>query len=116
VVTTQSQIGICAGADLLNGRLLYEQVDACAQQLRLGSVHSSRHDRVLKSLPSTVRRDPGYEGGYEHAWNMASKCPNRDFGHGATREFGPVALSGARVYLTEAMAGSDRARIVTVRR
>ena len=101
---------------LLHGRLLYERVNECRQQLRLGPLHSSHRDHVLKALASTVRRDPGYEGGYEHAWNMASKCHNRGFGKGGKLELGPVALGGSRVYFTEVVAGTDRARIITRRR
>ena len=101
---------------LLHGRLLYERVNACRQQLRLGSLHSSHGEHVLKTVASTIRRDPGYEAGYEHAWNMASKCPNRGFGRGGKLELGPVALGGSRVYFTEVVAGTDRARIITMRR
>lgn len=101
---------------LLHGRLLYERVNACGQQLRLGSVHSSHGEHILKTLASTIRRDPGYEAGYEHAWNMGSKCPNRGFGRGGKRELGPVALGGSRVYLTEVVPSTDRARVITVRR
>jgi cytochrome c biogenesis protein CcdA len=101
---------------LLHGRLLYERVTACAQQLRLGSVHSSHGEHIIKTLASTIRRDPGYEIGYEHAWNMGSKCPNRGFGGGGTRELGPVALGGSRVYLTEAVPGTRRARVITLSR
>jgi hypothetical protein len=101
---------------LLHGRLLYERVNECRQQLRLGPLHSPHRDHVLKGLASTVRRDPGYEGGYEHAWNMASKCHNRGFGKGGKLELGPVALGASRVYFTEVVAGTDRARIITRRR
>jgi hypothetical protein len=100
---------------LLDGRLLYERVSACGQQLRLGSVHSSHPERVLRRLPSTVRRDPGYEAGYEHAWNMASKCPNRGFGRGGKTELGPVALGASRVFLTEVVR-TARAHVITMRR
>lgn len=101
---------------LLHGRLLYERVNACGQQLRLGSVHGSHGESVLKRLPSTIRRDPGYEAGYEHAWNMGSKCPNRGFGRGGKLELGPAALGGPRVYLTEVVAGTGRSRVITIRR
>ncbi|MDX6589031.1 MAG: hypothetical protein QOI84_305, partial [Solirubrobacterales bacterium] len=100
---------------LLHGRLLYERVSACGQQLRLGSLRSSHGERVLRRLPSTVRRDPGYEAGYEHAWNMASKCPNRGFGRGGKRELGPVALGASRVFLTEVVRGR-RAHVIAMGR
>jgi hypothetical protein len=100
---------------LLHGRLLYERVDACGQQLRLGSLHSSDGERVLRRLASTVRRDPGYEAGYEHAWNTASKCPDRGFGRGGRTELGPVALGASRVFLTE-IVSTHRAHVITLRR
>lgn len=101
---------------VLGDRLLYERVDACAQKLLLGTLHSSYRDRVLVSLPSTVRRDPGYQPGYENAWNAASNCPNRRRGRGGTRQLGPTALSGTLAYMTETLPSPARARIRTVRR
>lgn len=107
-----------ANPALLDGRLLYERVGRCAQQLRMGSPSSSRHDRILLSLPSTVRRDPGYEPGYEHAYNSASLCRNRrgsGRGGGATL-LGPTALAPSTAYVTEFSSNLAHARILAVRR
>jgi hypothetical protein len=101
---------------MLNGRLLYERVDRCAQQLRIGSPSTTRNDRVLLSLPSTVQRDPGYQPGYEHAYNTASLCPNRATGPGTTTQLGPTALSASAAYVTEIPSNRPDARIITVSR
>ncbi len=101
---------------MLDGRLLFERVDRCRQQLRIGSLNGPRGDRVLLSVPSTARRDPGYQPGYEHAYNRASLCPNRASGPGATVQLGPTALSASAAYVTEISSNSDRARIFTVLR
>jgi hypothetical protein len=99
---------------LLNGRLLYERVDRCAQELRIGSPNTPRRDRVLLRLSSTVRRDTGYQPGYEHAYNSASLCPNRGSGRGGTTRLGATALTASVVYVTEISSKSDRARIVAL--
>jgi hypothetical protein len=107
-----------AGAALLNpstldGRLLYERTDRCRQELRIGALDTVRHDRVLMSLPSTVLRDPGYQPGYEHAYNTASACPNRAAGPGAGEQLGPTALSASAVYVTVIPTNSENAHIFT---
>ncbi len=99
---------------LLHGRLLYERVDRCAQELRLGPVGSVRRDRVLLRLASTARRDRGYEPGYEANWNSASRCPNRSAGAGSDTRLGPAALSATAAYVTE--IGSGQSWIVEVER
>jgi hypothetical protein len=109
------------GVQLLNpalrgGRLLYERVDRCSQQLRLGYRSSARRERVLLSVPSTVTRDPGYEPSYEHAYNMASVCHNRDPRRAGATLLGATALGASTAYVTEARANGAGARIVTVRR
>jgi hypothetical protein len=101
---------------LLHERLLYERVGRCAQQLRIGSPSSSRHDRVLLRLSSTVLRDPGYEPGYEHAYNRASVCRNRRAGHGGTVRLGATALANATAYVNEISGSLDRARVIAIRR
>ena len=72
---------------LLGGRLLFERTTRCYQQLRIGPALARRRSRVrertLLSLPSTVPRDTGYQRGYTHAYNGASKCPNRAAGRAA---------------------------------
>jgi len=100
----------------LGGRLLYERVDRCAQELRIGSPSGSRHDRVLLRLPSTVRRDTGYERGYEHAYNGASVCPHRRAGRGGRVRLGTTALGGASAYVSEIGGTTARARVIAVRR
>lgn len=99
---------------LLHEELLYERASRCAQELRLGSMTGHRHDRVLLKLPSTARRDPGYEPGYEHKWNRASRCPNRSAGAGSAIRLGPTALSATATYVTE--AGRGQSRIVETKR
>jgi hypothetical protein len=93
---------------LLRGQLLYESVDRCAQELRLGPLASSGRDQVLLSLPSTVERDAGYEAGYEAKWNSASGCPNRSTGAGGALQLGPTALGPGSAYVTEFGGGQSR--------
>jgi hypothetical protein len=99
---------------LLGGRLLYERVDRCAQALDIGSPNTPNKDRVLLRLPSTVQRDPGYQPGYEHAYNGASTCANRISRRGASIRLGATALSATSAYVTEVPTGYSRARIVAV--
>jgi hypothetical protein len=105
---------------LLGRRLLFERTTRCYQQLRIGAAvasgHSRPRERTLLSLPSTVYRDTGYQPGYTHAYNGASKCPNRTAGRGGAVHLGPTALSAGGAYVTvSGVAGSD-ARIVPVAR
>jgi hypothetical protein len=100
----------------LHGRLAYERVNRCAQELRIGSWRANRRDRVLLRLSSTARRDPGYERGYEHAYNSASRCSNRRTGRGIGTRLGPTALSPSTVYVTEEPRDPERARILAFRR
>jgi hypothetical protein len=101
---------------LLSGRLLYERIDRCAQELDLGSPSTPREDRLLLRLPSTVQRDPGYQPGYEHAYNGASVCANRPGRRGGTIRLGATALSSSAAYVTEIPSSYSRARIVTFAR
>jgi hypothetical protein len=108
---------VLANPSLLDGRLLYERVDRCAQQLRLGATEGlGRKDRVLLSLPSTVRRDHGYQPGYEHAYNSASRCRNRRSGRGGSVRLGATALAAGVAYVSETRAGRGRTRILGVAR
>jgi hypothetical protein len=123
---------------LLGGRMLFERVTRCVQQLRLGAVASpagassrsavadflgagassrgSRRERVLLSLPSAVARDPGYQRGYTHAYNSASGCPNRHAGRGAATQIGATALAATRAYVTRLGPAAGDAEIVSVAR
>jgi hypothetical protein len=101
---------------LLGGRLLYERVDRCVQQLRIGSPTGSRGEQVLLSLPSTVALDPGYQPGYEHHYNSASMCRNRGAGRGAAPRLGPSALSATAAYVTVIHSNSSHARVISVSR
>jgi hypothetical protein len=105
---------------LLGGRLLFERTTRCDQQLRIGPAAARRHsrlrERTLLSLPSTVHRDPGYQPGYTHAYNGASKCPNRAAGRGGAVRLGPTALSAGGAYVTVSSAAASDARIVAVGR
>jgi hypothetical protein len=103
-----------ANPSLLHGRLLYERIDRCAQQLRIGSMDSATHDRVLLSLPSTVRRDPGYQPGYEHNWNGASLCPGGGAGGGGTIRLGATAIDASAVFVTEIPQNARDAQILTL--
>jgi hypothetical protein len=100
----------------LHGWLAYERVNRCAQELRIGSWRANRRDRVLLRLSSTVRRDPGYERGYEHAYNSASLCANRRSGRGIAKRLGPIALTSTTVYVTEEPRDPKPARILAFRR
>jgi hypothetical protein len=101
---------------LLDGQLLYERSNRCVQQLLIGPADIRRDDRVLLSLPSTVRRDPGYQPGYKHAYNRASLCRNRGAGPGTSTRLGSTALSAAAAYVTEIPSNPGDARIVTLDR
>jgi len=107
------------GAQLLNPsllgtRLLYERFDRCSQQLRVGGARAGSAERVLLSLPSTATRDPGYQPGYEHAWNMASGCAHRRPGRGARTRLGATALGARAAFVTEVRTIGD-AQILDVR-
>lgn len=110
---SSSMVGLLNPA-LLHGRLLYERVNRCAQELRLGPMGSVRHDQVLLRLASTAHRDAGYERGYEANWNSASRCPNRSAGSGSDTRLGPAALSATAAYVT--VIGSGQSQIVEVGR
>jgi hypothetical protein len=110
---------------LLGGRLLFDRVTRCAQQLRLGPALAdgsgrARHgpgairERTLLSLPSTVARDPGYERGYTHAYNGASRCRNRRAGPGGNTQLGSTALSASTAYVSEFGTTGGNASIVSV--
>jgi hypothetical protein len=103
-----------ANPALASGRLLYERVDRCAQELMLGGTYSSSSDRVLMRLPSTVARDPGWQSGYQHAWNSASVCPNRAAGAGGTTTLSSTALGSANAYVSESPSDLAQTSIVTV--
>ncbi len=111
-VTRDAQL---ANPSLLDGRLMYERTDRCSQELRVGAPGGGHHDRVLRRLPSTVRRDPGYERGYEHAYNTASICHNRGTGPGGRLRLGPVAQSAGHVYVTLIPPNPGHARVVAIR-
>jgi hypothetical protein len=96
------------------GRLLYEQVDRCAQELLIGSPYRASSDRVLLTLPSTVARDPGWQPGYQHAWNAASLCKNRGTGPGGATTLGATALSPHRAYVSESPPDLGQTRIVSL--
>jgi hypothetical protein len=96
---------------LSGGRLLFERVTRCVQQLRIGGL-GRRGGRVLLSLPSAVARDPGYQRGYTHAYNSASGCPNRRPGRGGSVLLGATALSAAGAYVTRLGPGAGNAEIV----
>jgi hypothetical protein len=99
---------------LSGGRLLFERVTRCVQQLRISGL-GRRGGRVLLSLPSVVARDPGYQSGYTHAYNSASGCPNRRAGRGGSVLLGATALSAAGAYVTQLGPGPGNAEIVAAR-
>jgi hypothetical protein len=103
-----------ANPALANGRLLYERADRCSQDLVLGAPDSGKRDRVILSLPSTVARDPGWQAGYQHAWNGASVCSNRAAGPGATTTLGATALGATDAYVSESPLDLARTSIITV--
>jgi hypothetical protein len=99
---------------LEDGRLLYEQISSCAQELVLASPPPSHVDRVLLTLASTVTRDPGWEPGYVENYNSASICSNRPAGPGGTTTLGSTALGTTSAYVSEAPTDVDHTRIVAV--
>ena len=101
-----------ANPSLDAGRLLYERTNRCAQALLLGSPLSAAHDRTLLELPSTVLRDPGWQPGYQEAWNSASLCRNRPTGPGGTIVLGATALGSADAYVTESPADDVGASVI----
>jgi len=96
------------------GRLLYERVDRCVQDVLLGNAYDPASDRVILSLPSTVLRDPGWQPGYQHEWNSASLCGNRGAGAGGTTTLGATALGPGDAYVTESPTELAASRIVTL--
>ncbi len=105
---------------LLGGRLLFVRTTRCAQQLRLGmAIEPGRprlRERTLLSLPSTVHRDTGYERRFTHAYNSASKCPNRAAGPGGDVQLGTTALARHGAFVTEYAPATGDAQIVALRR
>ncbi|HST34759.1 MAG TPA: hypothetical protein VLJ80_14710 [Solirubrobacteraceae bacterium] len=123
---------------LLGGRMLFERVTRCVQQLRLGTVggpagassrspaagspgvagssRAGRGERVLLSLPSAVTRDPGYQRGYTHAYNSASGCPNRGAGRGGATQLAATALAARSAYVTRLGPAAGNAEVVSVAR
>jgi hypothetical protein len=99
---------------LEDGRLLYEHISSCAQELVLASPPPSHVDRVLLTLASTVTRDPGWEPGYVENYNSASICSNRPAGPGGTTTLGSTALGTTSAYVSEAPTDVDHTRIVAV--
>jgi hypothetical protein len=82
--------------------------------LLIGAPYRAGGDRALLTLPSTVERDPGWQPGYQHAWNSASLCANRGTGAGGAITLGATALSAARAYVSESPADLARTRIVSL--
>jgi hypothetical protein len=101
---------------MLDGWLLFERTTRCVQQLLIGPATAPAADRVLLSLASTVRRDTGYQRGYMHAYNGASRCRNRAAGVGIGTQLGPTALSASAAYVTEIALRSGDAEIVAMSR
>lgn len=101
---------------VLEGRLLYERVDRCSQKLLIGPLARSRYERTLLNLPSTVKRDPGFESGYEHAYNRASLCSNRRTGRGSAIRLGPTTLSASTAFVTEISSSPEAARVIGIAR
>jgi hypothetical protein len=101
---------------LLAGRLLYERVTRCAQQLRLAGLRARPRERILLDLPSTAGRDPGYQRGYEHAWNSASLCAGGRAGGGSRRRVGPTALGPRSAFVTVIGGRPGSARVLSLRR
>jgi hypothetical protein len=97
---------------LHNGLLLYERTNRCAQLLLLGAPASAAHDRTLLELPSTVLRDPGWQPGYQQAWNSASLCSNRATGAGGRLMLGATALGSADAYVTESPTSDVGASVI----
>jgi hypothetical protein len=96
---------------LSGGQLLYERVGRCEQKLLLGPVTRGARNRLLLGLPSTVRRDPGYQPGYQRNWDAASHCSNRAAGPGGKLTLGTIAVDGTNAYVTEYPAHVADARI-----
>jgi hypothetical protein len=105
---------------LLGGQLLFVRTTRCVQQLRLGAaVEPGRRrarERTLLSLPSAVHRDTGYERRFTHAYNSASRCPNRPAGRGGSVLLGTTSLAGHGAFVTEYAPATGDARIVGLRR
>ncbi len=100
---------------LFGGRVLFERVTRCEQQLRVAPL-SRRRGRVLLGLSSTVARDPGYQAGYTHAYNSASGCRNRGPGRGGSTQLGATALGASGAYVTRFGANSGDAEVVALGR
>jgi hypothetical protein len=115
VLRAASRNAAFSNPSMLGGKLLYERTTRCVQQLLIGPATGRGRTRVLMVLPSTVRRDPGYERGYTHAYNTASLCPNRGSGPGISTQLGSTALSASAAYVTEVPSVPGDARIITLK-
>ncbi len=91
-------------------------LSSCAWALAVEPGRPRVRERTLLSLPSTVHRDTGYERRFTHAYNSASKCPNRAAGLGGSVQLGTTALAGNGAFVTEYAPATGAARIVAVRR
>ena len=92
---------------LLAGRLLYERVTRCAQQLRLAGLRGGRRERILLDLPSTAPPRSGLPAGLRTCVELRQPCPGGRTGGGSLRRLGPTALGPRSAFVT--VIGAPRA-------
>ena len=103
-----------AGEQLLNpslngGRLLYERVDDCRQQLLLAPLAAPGRPRVLARAPTQVRRDGGYGGNVIRIGRTPHHCVGPLAGsYPGVTSYWTTALSPSAAYMTVMFAAGGQ--------
>lgn len=90
--------------------LAWVERDRCRQRALVGPLRG-RASRVVRSWPTPIHQDWGYQAGFPDAFNSASQCPGGRVGPSSVRLWG-TALSGETLFLT--VLGRTSARPTTI--